>query len=110
MAYCSEKNPEGWRCILKEAHEAAHLSLDNQRVWKGTPGFPIIWETVTAELTREQSDELNPTLTTGEINKQRPKGVLVGDLCDVCGQVEIVRESACRTRCMACGAIDGGCG
>jgi hypothetical protein len=36
--------------------------------------------------------------------------VPTGDSCDVCGQVSLVRESACRTRCMACGAIDGGCG
>jgi hypothetical protein len=110
MMYCGEKSIEGWFCVLRKGHKDGHLSLDNSKIWKGTPGFPISWETATAEFTREQSNELNPTLTTGEIDKQRPKGVLVGDLCGVCGQVEIVRESACRTRCMACGAIDGGCG
>lgn len=35
---------------------------------------------------------------------------LTGELCGVCGQPEIVRESSCRTRCRACGALDGGCG
>jgi len=33
-----------------------------------------------------------------------------GDACGVCGRLEVVRETACRTRCRACGAIDGGCG
>jgi hypothetical protein len=33
-----------------------------------------------------------------------------GDACGVCGRLEVVRETACRTRCMACGTIDGGCG
>ena len=30
--------------------------------------------------------------------------------CAVCGQQAVVRESSCRTRCMQCGSIEGGCG
>lgn len=52
---------------------------------------------------------LDPTTTQSEA------GTLVvemptGDPCGICGQLTVVRESSCRTRCQSCGAIDGGCG
>lgn len=33
----------------------------------------------------------------------------LGEECGVCGRMTVQRETACRTRCMSCGAIEGGC-
>ena len=65
-----------------------------------------------AEFAREHTDELDPMLTRSEIDKAKspPKGILVGDICGICGQPSIIRESSCRTRCKSCGAIEGGGG
>jgi hypothetical protein len=74
------------------------------------------------DLPRDPTDEqplaaaLDPMTTQGEAGTlQRAAPPVEKDsagwmLCDICGQVAVVRESACRTRCQACGAIDGGCG
>ncbi len=114
MAYCGERDAKGWYCVLKGGHGGQHLSLDNQRIWKGTPGFPVVWMTEAPELPREQTDELNPTLTQAEykrekaMNRQTLKGagVPTGDLCQ-CGGL-LVQMGACK-QCTTCG--DGGsCG
>ena len=55
--YCAKKHAAKWLCVLLKGHEGDHLSLDNSRVWKGTPGFPVIWS-AESTLTREQTDEL----------------------------------------------------
>lgn len=91
MGYCRDESEEGWLCVLPEGHEGQHVSVDNRKVWKGTPGMPVFW---------------------GDLQKEpkEPKDILVGDICGVCGQPSIIRESACRTRCKSCGAIEGGCG
>lgn len=127
MIYCASRHSDGWYCLLTEGHLDDHMSIDNSRLWKGTPGAPVFWP-AERELTREQTDELDPMLTQGEIAKARakpaapaptkaapkpkpkPKGILVGDICGICGQPSIIRESSCRTRCKSCGAIEGGCG
>jgi hypothetical protein len=121
MSYCSEKHSDGWLCVLRRGHEGAHLSIDNSRAWKGTPGFPIIWE---PELTREQTDELklvtDPTLTQGEVIRESMRGATgadvrmaqnlgyTGELCGHCGSPNTIRIGKC-VRCDACGQ-DGECG
>ena len=122
MPYCSDQHEDGWLCILAKAHKGKHLSLDNRRVWQGSPGWPIFWgedDDLPREITEE---DLDPTLVHSEINKAKKAttskptqqsgglGALTGDGCSICGQFAVVRESACRTRCRACGTIDGGCG
>lgn len=123
MTYCAKRHKDGWLCILTQGHDAAHLSMDNSRVWKGTPGFPVIWEDE-PELTREQTDELklatDPTLTQGEIRRESQKGPTgadvrmaqnlgyTGELCGNCGSPNTLRIGKC-VRCDACGQ-DGECG
>jgi|AACY02.2.fsa_nt_gi hypothetical protein len=117
--YCGAKSPSGWFCLLSEGHEGDHMSINNAALWKETPGRPVFWkrEKAEPELTREQTDEVvrsNPLLTNSEIDSKLPTPLFMGtkidDLCGKCGQPTLVRESACRTRCMSCGNIDGGCG
>lgn len=123
MSYCAKRHAAGgWLCILALGHEGDHLSLDNSRVWKGTPGFPIFWE---AELTREPTDEIelmnsNPTLTQGEVRRGTMRGATgadvraaqsfgyTGELCGHCGSPNTIRIGKC-IRCEACGQ-DGECG
>ena len=59
--------------------------------------------------TKKVEDALDPLATQQEAGMVR-KQPEAQELCGVCGQLAVVRESACRTRCMACDSIDGGCG
>jgi len=123
-AYCAKQDNDGWLCILKRGHGGAHLSLDNSRLWKRTPGFPITWPNE-PELTREQTDEMklitDPMLTQGEIKGSMPPGFLspktqlpgyTGIPCQACGGLNTVRIGKC-LRCapppLGCGQ-DGECG
>ena len=116
--YCAKKHAAKWLCVLLKGHEGDHLSLDNSRVWKGTPGFPVIWS-AESTLTREQTDELaaikDPMTTQGEVRKATGADVrasqnrgYTGELCGNCGSPNTIRIGKC-VRCEACGA-DGECG
>jgi hypothetical protein len=91
-SYCGSKNARGWYCVLLKDHSGDHLSIDNQRIWEGSPGAPVWWprakprgdggggkgggvspgpvqplsaQSVLSERD-ESTDELDPTLTQGE--------------------------------------------
>lgn len=112
--YCGAKHGAGFYCILQKDHEGDHLSVDNKRVWKGTPGAPVIWsKRRSSESMKESSAALDSTTTAGEARSEvvrPPIKFTEGDSCSVCGSMKVVRESSCRKRCYGCGTIDGGCG
>lgn len=102
MPYCGAQHSSGFYCILKHGHEGDHLSLDNTKIWEGTPGKPVQWETKQSsnKAMQKTSAALHPTDVS----------YTEGESCSVCGSLSVIRESSCRKRCKSCGALDGGCG
>jgi hypothetical protein len=84
VKYCGALNPSGkWLCVLSASHDGQHLSIDNTRLWKGTPGYPIRWETARAET--PESD--TPPFT--------------GRPCDFCQSLNTIQNGKCLL-CMDC--------
>jgi hypothetical protein len=129
--YCASAGPEGFRCILLVDHaDAECLSLDNRKLWKGTPGAPVRWPRPRAaaaevELPRTTTGEvpvesLDPMLTQGEAGILPSKGMKLGpgvtipgystgEACPECGSLSTQRSGPGCLKCLACGA-QGGCG
>jgi hypothetical protein len=108
--YCAARHTDGWYCVLAVGHDGSHLSIDNTRLWRGTPGRPVLW---VQDLTPEQTDELerqtNPTLTQGEmarLTENKPR--FTGRPCENCNSMNTIQNGKCLL-CMECGQT-GECG
>ena len=103
MTYCAHKSSTGWLCVLAQGHDGDHMSVDNSRLWEGTPGAPVFWRSAkTAPIA------LDPTLTqveAGTVAKTRPPSP-TGDPCTHCGG-PMMRTGTCSV-CLDCGE-SGGC-
>lgn len=119
MGYCQHRSPSGFFCVLKQGHRDAHLSIDNTRLWRGTPGRPVIWGQSAAGPVDEPTGEaeilahLDPTLTVAEVKlpTQVPSGKdlgYTGIFCEMCGSPNTVRIGKC-IRCSECNHA-GECG
>lgn len=113
MPYCADAHSSGWYCVLTAGHQGHHMSLDNSKLWKGTPGKPIFWG---QELVGKEPD-LNPTLTSGEIarakalsrREQLRTANPTGDFCTEPGcSGMLVQMGSCK-QCNTC-ASGGSCG
>lgn len=82
---CSAEHSSGFFCVLRDGHDGDHLSIDNSKLWRGTPGAPIRWP-------RGKSLLSSPT----------------GECCMDCGAMRMIRTGTCLT-CLACGSTSGGC-
>lgn len=91
MRYCGRKSNSGWLCILAEGHSDEHLSIDNSRLWEGTPGYPIRWKTKTKTKVALESPTNAP--------ENKPK--FTGIPCDHCGSMNTVQNGKCR-QCLDC--------
>lgn len=119
MKYCADTSPKnGWLCILANGHKGAHLSIDNTRLWKGTPGFPVFWgepatpkaddlpREVTEDFPRDPtSEELEPTAIQ-QFPGHRPG--TTGIPCDQCQSMNTIRSGTCLL-CLDCNHA-GECG
>lgn len=88
--YCGEKSPGGWFCVLAAGHEEAHMSINNQALWKGTPGRPLFWSTT-------QEKPLVPTVLVEPANRPQFTGVP----CDYCQSFNTIQNGKCRL-CLDC--------
>lgn len=95
--YCAELGPHGFYCVLAAKHEGPHLSIRNDRLWKGTPGAPVCWTT------RDETTELalDPLRATCEVGKADPteldyiRQAYTGEMCS-CGSPYVIRTGTCR--------------
>ena len=116
MTYCADRHEDGWLCILRRDHEDDHLSMDNTKTWKGTPGAPVSWprgktlmEVFSVDpITEEDFDptEIFPAAKRKSFAQLPPSPT--GESCDRCGSLNMMRTGTCMT-CMDCGNA-GGCG
>lgn len=74
------------------------MSLDNRKLWHGTPGAPIFWPNDAERAPRREiTDEvgmLDSTLTQAEAGVAQHKGY-TGIPCDHCGSLNTIRNGAC---------------
>lgn len=104
---CSARHPDGWLCILLKGHEGSHLSLDNTRLWKGTPGSPILWALDQAlQPTIASMPEVVHMVPRVVLNENKP--VFTGRPCPQCQSLNTVQNGKCLL-CMECHAT-GECG
>jgi hypothetical protein len=87
--YCAKQH-NGWLCILGPKHEGEHLSLDNTRMWKDTPGYPIKWADKPAA---------PPVKPIHAPVNGRPK--FTGRPCDHCQSLNTIQNGKCLL-CMDC--------
>lgn len=98
MSYCGQKNRDGFLCILQAKHNGQHLSIDNTKLWKGTPGAPVVWGK-----SKKNEPRIDPTLTQAEY--ARSSGY-TGDTCSYCGGMRMRRNGTCQL-CEDCGQTTG---
>lgn len=125
MKYCAARSSNGWLCVLAEDHDGDHLSIDNSKQWKGTPGSPVWWpqrarESREATAQRKRNEDMSmlmdPTLTQAETSRMLEeaqaavvkKNLPTGEACSACGSIHTVRTGTC-LRCLDCYAV-GECG
>jgi hypothetical protein len=102
MAYCGKKHRDGWYCVLASGHVGEHLSIDNTKMWKGSPGRPVFWR-IEAKKGAEGPVEPNPTLTQAEY--ARSQGY-TGETCSNCLGMRMRRNGTCQL-CDDCGQTTG---
>lgn len=88
MTYCAAVNENGWYCVLEAGHADDHLSIDNTRLWHGTPGYPVHWPRPSREMPRPT--DLGYT----------------GDVCPCCTSTRMRRNGSCLV-CEECGETTG---
>ena len=90
---CGARSPGGWLCVLAQGHEGEHMTIDNTRTWKGSPGRPVFW-----------SDA--PKRVIGPV-KKAPLGVLenkprfTGRPCPECQSLNTIPNGKCLL-CLEC--------
>jgi hypothetical protein len=104
--YCGVRGPGGFYCILgrHEGHE--HLSIDNTKLWKGTPGEPIFWR---MELVTPDPEPTTLPVRRAEtaVDKARLQG-FTGEFCAQCNSPNTKRIGSC-LQCADC-HHSGSCG
>lgn len=96
--YCAARCAEGWYCVLKEGHGGQHLSIDNSKLWEGSPGAPVRWaDRAVSRLSAE-----------GRRGQEAKFRGYTGIPCDQCGSPNTVRNGKCLL-CTDCRA-SGECG
>jgi hypothetical protein len=98
MSYCAERNRDGFYCVLRKGHGGQHLSIDNTKLWKGTPGAPVAWGAEKKEQAR-----IDPTLTQAEYARNQG---YTGDTCSNCLGMRMRRNGTCQL-CEDCGQTTG---
>lgn len=94
--YCGARSAEGWYCVLAKGHDGPHLSIDNSKLWKGSPGAPVRWTR------RPAVAVLSAEGQRGQNAKTRG---FTGIPCDHCGSPNTIRNGKCLlcTDCQASG-------
>lgn len=110
MSQCGKASSNGWLCLAPAGHAGdVHASLDNRRMYRGTPGHPVVWTgSGHAEHVGEYTEEV-PVIVTPRIDP--PLAIqqgYTGEFCGDCGGSHMRRTGTCSV-CDDCGA-SGGCG
>lgn len=92
---CGAVSPSGWLCVLAHGHEGEHMSIDNKRSWKGSPGRPLFW------VDAPRQEDKNPAVRR-PILQNKPK--FTGRPCPQCGSLNTIPNG----RCLLC--LEPGCG
>lgn len=119
MSQCGSASRDGWLCLLAPGHDGElHMSIDNRRMYRGTPGRPVVWRS--GEYSEQVSDELveTPAPTPPRLSTRTsaptpriPAAILqgyTGNFCAHCGSDRMRQTGTCAS-CENCGE-SGGCG
>ena len=103
MSYCAAPSQEGWICVLLAGHRGPHASVDNRRMWKGTPGYPVVWTDQQAEAQPTSvGPPMRPVPTPAEAHRYARELGFDGEICGNCGSPNTRRVGRC-VRCDNCG-------
>lgn len=96
---CGTRHTSGFLCILKAGHRGEHLSIDNTKVWQGSPGAPVRWPNAIPDAPVEASP---PAL---RLDTSRALGYS-GFECQTCRSLRTTFNGAC-LKCEDCGSTTG---
>ena len=106
---CAVEHESGFLCVRREGHDGDHLSIDNRKLWQGSPGAPVFWaneglrQKAKAEVTQGM---LDPTLTGSESGVMAKMKGYSGESCGECQGMSMRRNGTCLV-CDTCGATTG---
>lgn len=95
MSYCGDRGPGGWYCILRAGHTGDHQSIDNMKLWRGTPGAPVRWPGTVDRAT-----------DVGDPPRDARRMGYSGDVCRACGSLRVRANGTCLV-CDSCGTTTG---